>query len=122
MLAAEEDARDVDGHHPVPRFQVRVQDRPIAVGHDPGVVEHDVDPAELACHPVIDPDDAGLVDEVRAHEQVAVDVTLEVDADDRRPLAPEHIHGGAPDRSGRASDHTDLAFEMTHVHDPQLVG
>ena len=44
VLAAEEDAADVDRHDLVPGRDVRVDDRVVGLGHDPGVVVEDVDP------------------------------------------------------------------------------
>ena len=45
VLAAEEDAPDVDGHDLVPGRDVGVDDRVVGLGHDPGVVVEDVDAA-----------------------------------------------------------------------------
>ena len=45
VLAAEEDAADVDGHDLVPGRDVGVDDRVVGLRHDPGVVVQDVDAA-----------------------------------------------------------------------------
>ena len=45
VLAAEEDAADVDGHHRIPGRDIGVDDRVVGLGHDPGVVVQAVEPA-----------------------------------------------------------------------------
>ena len=53
MLAAKEDAADVDGHDRVPRVDVGVDDRMVRLRHDPGVVVEDIEPA-VGGHRVVD--------------------------------------------------------------------
>ena len=51
VLAAEEDAAQVDVLDPLEDLERRIEDRSVLGRVDPGVVEEDVDPAELAPAP-----------------------------------------------------------------------
>ena len=120
VLAAEEDAADVDGHDLVPRRDVGVDDRVVGLGHDPGVVVEDVDPAVrgdgLVDHRLgarlgrdVDLDEARLA-AVLADEadRLLAGRLAELCDDDLRAFGGEHPGGHPAHPAAGAGDDADL--------------
>jgi hypothetical protein len=114
VLAAEEDALEVDVLDPLPRLHRRVQHRGVVGRADPRVVEEDVDAAELVLRPGVHVPDLVGVRDVGLDRQVALRPRVEVDADDARALSLEQPGGPGADPARRAGDHADLAVEPPH--------
>ena len=119
------DALEVDVHDQVPVLLGHLEEQVVA--GDAGVVDQDVDPAELvddALHRGLrgggvddvaaDADRAGTVGEVEAARGVGGGGLVEVEDRDRGALAGEALGDAEADASGCSGDDGDAAVEPTH--------
>jgi hypothetical protein len=114
MLAAEEDAGQVDVLDPPPGLERGLERREVVRRRDPRVVEEPVDPPALLAHARVERAHLVLIGDVGGDRRIAGRVLAQVNPRDRRALGLEQPHRLGADPSGGARDHAHLAVEPTH--------
>jgi hypothetical protein len=122
VLAAEEDAAQVDVLDALPGLEVGLQDRAVVGGVDAGVVHQHVDATELLAGLGEGGADLLLVGDVGSDRQRPDRLLgVEVDADDRGTLGGEEARRGGADPARGPGDHADLVLQPRRHGQPSSV-
>jgi hypothetical protein len=114
VLAAQKDAARVDRVNPLPDLERRLEHGAVVGRRDAGVVEENVNGAELGAHAGVGLLNLALVAHVGLEDEIADRALGEVDPDHGRALLAEEPGALGPDAARRTGDDADLALEPRH--------